>query len=464
MVAGFGLQSHYGAETGAYHLFNHALFKAALFLVAGIVAHEVGTRAIDDLGGLWRDLPVTAAIAGVTALSMAGVPPFGGFYSKELLFAGTWDAATTAGGFAWLFPTLAVFASIFTVVYSLRFIWLFVGDQPDTATVDHRPSPALVVPAAVLAILVAVTSVAPELAIDAIVQDAAEATAVGPVEVHAELPTHITPPAVMSAIALVVGTAGFTALERVRTAIEWVHTRAGVVHPTALYDRALSAVETASAWLGPAVHTGQIRTYVTWGLATACTLALAGYVSTSVALPSIQVDASIAMVLVLATAVVAAVAVTRAEAHVTGVLTLGILGLMVAIFYILASGPDLALTQLIVETLLLLIFLLVIEQMPAYYGELETAVAVRDAAFSVFVGATATVTVLLAAPPADQELSETARFYVDAAVPEGGGSNIVNVILTDFRAFDTLGESVVVLIAALSVLVLLAMRSRGETR
>ncbi|MEF8786036.1 MAG: hydrogen gas-evolving membrane-bound hydrogenase subunit E [Haloarculaceae archaeon] len=464
MVAGFGLQSHYGAETGAYHLFNHALFKAALFLVAGIVAHEVGTRAIDDLGGLWRDLPVTAAIAGVTALSMAGVPPFGGFYSKELLFAGTWDAATTAGGFAWLFPTLAVFASIFTVVYSLRFIWLFVGDQPDTATVDHRPSPALVVPAAVLAILVAVTSVAPELAIDAIVQDAAEATAVGSVEVHAELPTHITPPAVMSAIALVVGTAGFTALERVRTAIEWVHTRAGVVHPTALYDRALSAVETASAWLGPAVHTGQIRTYVTWGLATACTLALAGYVSTSVALPSIQIDASIAMVLVLATAVVAAVAVTRAEAHVTGVLTLGILGLMVAIFYILASGPDLALTQLIVETLLLLIFLLVIEQMPAYYGELETAVAVRDAAFSVFVGATATVTVLLAVPPADQELSETARFYVDAAVPEGGGSNIVNVILTDFRAFDTLGESVVVLIAALSVLVLLAMRSRGETR
>ncbi len=464
MVAGFGLGSHYGAEAGAFHLFNHALFKAALFLVAGIVAHEVGTRDIDELGGLWRDLPVTALITGVTALSMAGIPPFGGFYSKEILFEATWEAAAHDGGATWLFPALAVFASIFTVVYSLRFLWLFVGDRPEGTTVAHRPSPLLVAPAALLAVLVAVTSVVPDLAIDAVVNDAAAATAVHDVEIHAALPTHVTPPVAMSAVAVGGGVAAFRVVEDVRTAIGRVHAGLHAVHPEAVYDRLLSVTETASASLGPLVHNGLVRTYVSWALIASSALALAGYASATVAIPSLSTEVPVTIVLVLGVAVLAAIATTRAEAHVTGVLTLGILGFMVAIFYILASGPDLALTQLIVETLVLLIFLLVIEQMPAFYGELDRRIAARDAVVSLFVGATATVTVLVAAPSADRPLSDTARYYVDSAVPEGGGANVVNVILTDFRALDTLGESIVIAVAALSVLVLLAMRGRGEVR
>ena len=120
------------------------------------------------------------------------------------------------------------------------------------------------------------------------------------------------------------------------------------------------------------------------------------------------------------------------------------------------SGP------LVVETLLLVMFLLVIEELPTFYGELRTDVAVRDAALSLLVGATAFVSVLVAAP--DPALSETARFYVDNAVEEGGGTNVVNVVLTDFRALDTFGEAAVILLAALSVLVLLEMRDRGETQ
>jgi multicomponent Na+:H+ antiporter subunit A len=136
----------------------------------------------------------------------------------------------------------------------------------------------------------------------------------------------------------------------------------------------------------------------------------------------------------------------------------------VAIFYILASAPDLALTQLVVETLLLLIFLLVLEKIPSFYTEIEPRVAARDIALSVVVGATAFVSVLVAAPEPDAGLTETARFYVDRSVPDAGGTNVVNVVLTDFRAFDTLGESIVVLVAAISVLVLVVMRTRGERR
>jgi multicomponent Na+:H+ antiporter subunit A len=194
-------------------------------------------------------------------------------------------------------------------------------------------------------------------------------------------------------------------------------------------------------------------------------LAIGGYATTTVGLPAFGLaETPVAVVLVLGVAVVAAVAVTTAESHVTGVLTLGILGFMIAIFYILASGPDLALTQLVVETLLLLIFLLVLEELPAYYGELDPSRALKDGALSILVGATAFVSVLYAAPAGSADPTETAEFFTQKAVPKGGGGNIVNVILTDFRAFDTLGESIVIVLAALSVLVLLKMRDRGETR
>jgi len=466
MVAGFGFQTHYGAEAGAFHLFNHALFKAALFLVAGIIAHEAGTRRVDELGGLWRDLPVTAAITVVTALSMAGIPPLNGFYSKELLFAAAWDTAQSTGGLAWLYPAAAVFASIFTVLYSLRFLWLFFGDRPDGLGNVHRPSPLLVAPATVLAVVTVLVTALPDLTIEFVVQDAAAATAVAgeDVAVHAELPTELSGPVVMSVIAVGVGLAAFPVYGRVREGVDAVHGASHALHPEQVYRATLRATDRTSTWLDGVVHSGLIRTYVWWVLASASALALAGYAVTGTDPTLGGLDAPIAMVVVLGIAVVAAVAVAQSDSHLTGTLTLGILGFMIAIFYILASGPDLALTQLIVETLVLLIFLLVLEQMPTFYSDIEMRVIARDAVLSAVVGATAFVSALVAAPSANRGLTETAQFYVDSAVPEGGGGNIVNVILTDFRAFDTLGESVVITLAALSVLVLLTMRGRGETQ
>src|SRR5699024_7229611 len=124
ITAGFGFANQLGAETGAFHILNHALFKATLFLVAGIIAHEAGTRAISELGGLRHDLPITGIITAIAALGMAGVPPFNGFFSKELLFESAYEVAHELGGLAWLFPAVAVFGSVFTFLYSIRFLWL----------------------------------------------------------------------------------------------------------------------------------------------------------------------------------------------------------------------------------------------------------------------------------------------------------------------------------------------------
>jgi multicomponent Na+:H+ antiporter subunit A len=463
MIAAFGFENAYGAEAGSFHLLNHAAFKAALFLVAGIVAHEAGTRHIDSLSGLWRDLPVTAAITGITALSMAGIPPFSGFYSKELLFEAAYELAHYDGGLTWAFPVTAVIASVFTVVYSLRFLSIFLGDRRADADPVHRAPALLVAPPAVLALVTAVVSVSPGVAVDAIVQSAVNATAVGDPEMHVGLPDHVSPPVVMSAISIGVGVAAYGVGDRLRVGIGAATDR-DPLGANWWYDRLLNGTEAASARVGPLIRDGSLRTHVSWSVTAAAALTLLGYAATVTGLPPVGRTVPPAMALVLAVAGVAAVSVMVAPSHVAEVLTLSILGFMVAIFYILASAPDLALTQLVVETLVLLIFLLVIEQLPAFYGDVPRGVLARDAAVSLFVGATVFLTVLLAGREATAEPTAVARYYATEAVPQGGGTNVVNVILVDFRGFDTLGEIVVIAVAAISVLVLTIMRNRGETQ
>ncbi|THE65335.1 DUF4040 domain-containing protein [Salinadaptatus halalkaliphilus] len=468
ITAGFGFTSVLGAETGVFHLLNHALFKAALFLIAGIVAHEAGTRRLGDLGGLRHDLPITTLVTVVVALSMAGLPPFSGFYSKELLFEAAVEAGHVhdIGPLEWLYPAVAVFGSIFTVLYSLRFLSLFFGSRPAPLgeVSIHRPPVTLLAPPALLAALTAVFSVDPELAVRAIVQSGVDATAVSPHEMHVGLPTAYSPAVGMSAVTIGVGFLAYPFYG-------WIHERIRAFPRTLppvssnwWYDAVVDGLTDGGAWLASRVHNGLLRTYATWTLATTCALALLGFAATATIVPAdvVGLDAPPEAALVLLVAVAAGIAVVRSESHVAGILTLSILGFMIAIFYILASAPDLALTQLVVETLLLVLFLLVIEEIPEY-DEVELGNVVRDSVLSIAVGATAFVTVLVTTDARPAETTALARYYAEQAVPKGGGTNIVNVILVDFRGFDTLGELVVVALAAISILTLIIMRTGGDS-
>ncbi|WP_144921818.1 hydrogen gas-evolving membrane-bound hydrogenase subunit E [Halorubrum salsamenti] len=465
MVAGFGFDVVYGGEAGAFHLLNHALFKAPLFLVAGIVVHEAGTRDLDDLGGLWRELPVTASITVIAALSMAGIPPFNGFYSKELLFEAAYEVAHEAGGLAWLYPAVATLASVLTVVYSVKFLALFFGERRAPVADVHRPPIALVGPPAVLASAAVVVSVAPQLAVDVIVQGAVDATGTGEAELSVGLPTHFSPPVAMSAVAVVGGFAAYPFRGRLAAGVQRGVDAPIPVRPSGWYDWIVSTTTVTSARFGPAVHNGLLRRYVRWVAAAGSLLALAGFAAAAGPLEiggigGIGVPLAVAVVLGVAT--LAGAAVATASSHVSGVLTLSILGFMLAIFFILASAPDLALTQLVVETLVLLMFLLVLQRLPSFYSEVRPLAIARDAGVSLLVGAMAFVAVLLTIPGPDADPTSVAAYYTEQAVPGGGGTNVVNVILVDFRAFDTLGELLVVATAAIAILVLVTMRTRGE--
>ncbi|MFB6130655.1 MAG: hydrogen gas-evolving membrane-bound hydrogenase subunit E [Salinigranum sp.] len=472
IVAGFGFAEHLGAETGAFHILNHASFKAALFLVAGIVAHEAGTREISELSGLRRDLPITAAVATVACLSMAGIPPFNGFYSKELLFDASWEAAVHAGGLAYLFPAVAVFGSVFTFLYSIRFLMLFYGQRPEGLGHVHRPPVTMLVPAVLLGLLVVGISLFPEAAINLLIGSAFASTVPGTAAFgHVGLPTDLSPPVLMSAVTITLGAVSYTAYDRLHDGIRGV--LRGPIRANWWYDGGVDGLTDVGIRATPVVQNGLLRTYATWVLAAVVALALGGYLAAGVSLPAFAgVGVSAVVVLVLLVAVVGAVAVEIAPSHVAGVLTLSIVGFMVAIFYIVTNAPDLALTQLVVETLVLVIFLLVLDKLPAYYGEARTRVAARDGVLALAVGATVSLTVLLSTAATPN--GALPAFYVArGGVPEtvghllvdyGGGHNIVNVILVDFRGFDTMGEISVVSMAALAILTLVRMRQRGETQ
>jgi len=518
IVAGFGFTSELGAETGAFHILNHGLFKAALFLVAGIVAHEAGTRDIRDLGGLRKELPITAGITAIAALGMAGVPPFNGFYSKELLFEASLHAAEHGSGLlVWLLPVVAVFGSVFTFMYSIKFLMLFFGDKPDAIreTEVHRPPLSMLVPPALLAVIAGVVGLAPQLAVDTIVQSTYEAAG-GHHAMHVGLPTELKPAFVMSIVTITLGVVGYQFYDELHRGLRRF-LALGATTANYYYDGVVDGLNGLSRRVVDVVQTGLIRTYATWVAAAFAALTLGGYAAARVTIPSPVGGAELELVLatilaavlaiggayalthesarlatvallgivaaavvvtflfatsptitlpvvlVLALASVGAFAVGRAPSHIAGVLTLSILGFMVAIFYILASAPDLALTQLVVETLVLVIFLLVIDKLPAFYGELEFGRAARDAILSTVVGITVFLTVLVStAGSPDKDIYRT---FVDEAVTieQAGGHNIVNVILVDFRAFDTMGEISVIAMAAISILTIIGMRERGET-
>ena len=484
IVAGFGFASVYGAETGAFHIINHAAFKAALFLVAGIVAHEAGTRQIDRLSGLGEDLPITAGIATIAALGMAGVPPFNGFYSKELLFEAAYYAAThhelaALGSLAWLYPAVAVFGSVFTFLYSIKFVMLFFGEKPKGLHTVHSPPKTMLVPPLLLAVVAGAIGLGGILgtfgihlsAFDHFVAEVTQSAVPPGAEFHGfsyYIPKEITPALTMSAITIAVGTAAYPFYDRLHDGVNAL-TSVGPLRANWYYDGATEGLNDFSDTVSTTVQNGLLRTYATWALASISALALGGYLAAGVGIPGLPgsmngFQVTLPMLLVLLVAVVGAVAVSIAPSHISGVLTLSILGFMVAVFYVLADAPDLALTQLVVETLALVIFLLVLDRLPAFYGNVRGARMVRDGVLSVVVGATVFVTVLVST--AANPETTIANYFRDyhVTVEKAGGHNIVNVILVDFRAADTMGEISVIAMAALSVLTLIAMRERGETQ
>ena len=449
----FGLGTPLGEIAAVFHIINHAVFKASLFMAAGIVDHETGTRDMRRLSGLARYMPWTAALATIAAGAMAGVPLLNGFLSKEMFFAETLQVQWL-GPWYWIMPVAATLAGIFTVAYSTRFVHdVFFGPAPQgLPKAPHEPPRWMKVPVEILVGLCLLVGLAPAITVAPLLRAAAGAVLQGPLpEFSLKLWHGVNLPLLMSVVALAGGAIVYFTR---RYHFDLHGYRQRPVDGRTISEGAVSHAVYGARWLVGRVANHSLQRYVLLLVIAALGLGFTGARGLTLTGTATLTPADGLAVLVTAALVVAAVAVAVVHARRLQALVLvGIVGLAVSLAFVRLSAPDLALTQLLVEIVTVLLLLLAMYFLPAESPpEPSRARVARDVAVAVAAGgAMAALAWALLTRPFDS----IAWYYLENAKPEGGGYNVVNVILVDFRGFDTLGEITVLGIAAVGILALL---------
>jgi multicomponent Na+:H+ antiporter subunit A len=452
LTAAIGVGTTVALAAAILHTFAHALFKATLFMLVGVIDREAGSRDIRRLSGLMRVMPVTAILTGVAGLSMAGVAPLIGFVSKESLFQG-FASLGVAPGAGVLAAALAVTASALTFAYGARiFYGAFAGPTRQRL---YEPSWLFLAPAAVAA--AASVVLGPGVA----VLNPLMRRAILDVEPWAQPPNFSlwhgwSPELLLSAVTITCGLGLFVARDRVDRVLARLPRLGG----EALFDRCYGAVLRFGAVVGRPDHRDSVGVFVARPVAAVVLLAAAGAVAVSAALPvSGVVAGGAAGWVVVALLLGAAAAVARMSSTVGAVALLGAIGMLMTVWFLLAGAPDVALTLLLVEVLTAVVAAFVLRGLPPRFpvGTLRGALGAAGLALVAGVAAAAG-TLALAGP---RGLSPVGQFYVDNAAPLTGGRNVVNTVLVDFRGLDTLGEISVLAAAGLGLLLLLPSQRWG---
>lgn len=449
-----GLGTPAAANAAIVFLLAHALYKAALFMVAGIIDHQTGTREVPELGGLRAAMPVTAGVALVAAVSLAGFGPVLSFIGKEMLL----EAVFASGRMSGLLAFAALLsAALLTAVAAMVAIRPFYGKRRDTPVSPKEAGAGLLAGPLLLAVTGVFLGIIPGGATHSLIGPAAASVTGVPEELHLALWHGLNLPLMLSAASVVTGILLFLMWQRLRT----YSTRLSPlfrVTPSSLYDRSVPALNALARWQTRLLQNGYLRVYLLVTFSTI--LGLIGLIHFREGLPPISfhdwADVRFYEVVVAAMILLGAFAAVRSESRLGAVAALGVVGYSVAFMYINFSAPDLAMTQFVIETLTVVIFVLVLYHLPRYAKLSSTRARLRDAAISVAVGAL--VTFLVLAVTYTEATSEVSRFYAENSVSGGHGRNVVNVILVDFRALDTLGEITVLAIAAIGVFALLKLR------
>jgi multicomponent Na+:H+ antiporter subunit A len=452
-----GLGSEEGIKAMVVFLLAHALYKGALFMVAGAVDHETGTRNVNQLGGLWRAMPITAGIAVLACVSLASFGPVLSFIGKELLF----EAVLHAEGPAVILVPAAVLAgALFVTVAAVVCIRAFFGPVHHTPRQPHEAPPSLWLGPAVLALLGGVLGMLPQLVQEALVAPVASAVLGRSTTVELALWHGVNPAFLMSLAAIGLGLGLFLVWDHIHSGWPWLRWALGR-GPERWYVVLLHGVDMLALALTRRLQNGYLRRYLmvtlltTVGLVGGTLFAQAGLPQT---IPWLQVR--FYEVLLAALMLAAAGAALRASGRLGTVASLGIVGYGVALFYVLYGAPDLAMTQILVETLTVLLFVLAFYHLPNMHRTSSRAVRLRDAVIALLVGGLMTLLVLAAT--ATPPTSRLAPYFVEHSKPDAHGSNIVNVILVDFRGLDTMGEITVLAVAAIGVYALLRLRPKRD--
>ncbi|MEO1538859.1 MAG: putative monovalent cation/H+ antiporter subunit A [Pseudomonadota bacterium] len=455
-----GQSSAYAMTAFLTFLIVHSLYKAALFLVVGCVDLRTGTREADVLGGLGRAMPVTAFAAALAGLSMAGIPPLLGFIGKELKYAGAIEAASDP-----VFVTGAlVLANALMVavagIVAVRPFWQAAGG-PLPRTPREAPWQMLAGPLT-LALLGLTFGLFPGLLQTSLVNPTV-AGFLGPDEPAKVLKlwAGVNIPLVLSLVTLTLGFALYAVHGAARRGLVTAFT--SIPSMDVGWDRFLDGLKALAAWQTRVIQTGVLRNYLSVTFTVvfvgiAGGLVMRGQVSTTADFSDLTLQQAALCLLIGAGSLLA----MATRSRITAVAALGVVGIGVALIFIVFGAPDVAITQLLVETLVVVLVAVGMLRLPLLDIAGEPLWRPRDAALAVAVGAVVTLTLLAVLDtPLDRRVTD---FYEVASWPEAFGRNIVNVILVDFRALDTFGEIAVVVVAALAAYALLRTRPGEGTR
>ena len=446
-----GLGTPLAQIAAVFHVINHAAFKASLFMAAGIVDHETGTRDMRRLSGLARHMPYTAALAVVAASAMAGVPLLNGFISKEMFFAETFALPSP---WSWIMPLAATLGGLFSVAYSARFVHdvFFGGAAHDLPRTPHEPPRFMRVPVEILVVVCLLVGLAPGLIVEPTLRLAAGALLQAPLPGFSLALWHgVNLPFLMSVIAL----AGGAALYFARRYLWSLHQEtARALSGKRITESAVAALSAVSVRLHGAIERGGLRLSLVSFLVVVIVAGTVAFIPGAPPATRVPLPAGLAGWAGFAALACAAVAtVILHRERILAVVAVGVIGLVVSVAFVRLSAPDLALTQLLVEVITVLLLLLAMFFLPQRSPQ-EGSYTRRamDGALALAAGAGAAVLAHAMMLGPAETLS---GFYVEQAKPGGGGYNVVNVILVDFRALDTLGEITVLGIAAFAIVAIL---------
>ena len=463
-----GLNSPLAAVAAVFHILNHATFKASLFMAAGIIDHESGTRDIRKLSGLVRLIPFTATLAMVASASMAGVPLLNGFLSKEMFFAETVFISATK----WVeitLPVIATIAGTFSVAYALRFtVDVFFGP---TATnlphTPHEPPRWMRAPVELLVFTCLLVGIFPAQMVGSILAAAALPVVGGVLPEYSLAIWHgWNAPMIMSLVAMTGGVILYLLLRKqlkrgrfkYPPVISYFNGKRG-------FERCLVVLMRGTRKIERLISTKRLQTQLFLLVLAAVIAGLIPMLHSSLSWGDRpKIPGSIVFVTLWLLAIACALgAAWQAKYHRLAALTMvSVCGLMTCITFVWFSAPDLALTQLVVEVVTTVLILLGLRWLPRRIEEVSPLPSslrkarirrLRDFLLSTVVGGG--MALLSYAMLTRQTPNDISSFYLSRALPEGGGSNVVNVMLVDFRGFDTLGEITVLGAVALTVYALL---------
>ncbi|MCG5514550.1 putative monovalent cation/H+ antiporter subunit A [Ectothiorhodospira sp. 9100] len=439
-------------------LLAHSLYKGALFLVAGILDHEAGCKDILQTGGLRRALPVTTAFAGLAALSLAGVLPALGFVAKELLFEAVLEAPALAG----LLSILAVVSAMMVVaVAAIIGIRPWYGPRADTPKRPaHEAPPALLSGPVVLASLGLLFGLGAGWVDQGLISWAAAAVYGAPISPYLSLWHGFNLPLLLSGVSLALGLLLYLNWERFRrfTGFMEVVNRYG---PEAAYEKSMSGMVWLSEWQTRVLQNGYLRYYLLTILVSTVGLVMVTLFTRT----DVNIDLDLSGILVheafiVAVLLMAALVSVTTRSRLGAVASLGAVGFCVALIYVLFSAADVGITQVLVETLTVIMLVLVLFRLPGFLGLTPMALRIRDALIALAVGTM--MAVLKLAASTTQYADSISDYFIQESQPSGYGRNIVNVILVDFRALDTLGEIVVLALAAVGVYAMIKFRAEDK--